>query len=244
MTRRRLPISRRIGRFTWDRRVFALLLFAAAVLAGRVWLAEHPQHNPLVPLDLRHPIGWATAAKLRGLDRDVLACRTVLARSQVAFSAFPAAGEGACTRTDRTTLDNYPLAPDRPPTTCAVSVALELWERTVLTPAAEELFDSKIARIEHLGAYSCRRIYGRDAGAWSKHAAGNAIDIAGFVLADGTRISVLRDWPTEGTKAAFLRRVRDGACRSFSTVLSPEYNAAHADHFHLDMRGGWGGVCR
>ena len=65
-------------------------------------------------------------------------------------------------------------------------------------------------------------------------------------LADGTRISVLRDWDSEGDgeKARFLRQTRDGACRAFSTVLSPEYNAAHADHFHLDMSSGWSGVCR
>ena len=47
--------------------------------------------------------------------------------------------------------------------------------------------------------------------------------------------------------AAFLREVRDGACDLFATVLSPDYNAAHADHFHLDQaaRGaiGWRG-CR
>ena len=29
--------------------------------------------------------------------------------------------------------------------------------------------------------------------------------------------------------------VRDKACRSFGSVLSPDYNAAHADHLHLDM---------
>ena len=41
--------------------------------------------------------------------------------------------------------------------------------------------------------------------------------------------------------------VRDGACDLFATVLSPDYNAAHADHLHFDqaMRGamGWRG-CR
>ncbi|MBU2033606.1 MAG: extensin family protein, partial [Alphaproteobacteria bacterium] len=88
------------------------------------------------------------------------------------------------------------------------------------------------------------RLYGRGEGAWSEHATGNAVDIAGFVLADGTRISVLADWDDEGDKGAFLRRVRDGACDSFATVLSPDYNAAHADHFHLDMSPRWSGLCR
>ncbi len=63
-------------------------------------------------------------------------------------------------------------------------------------------------------------------------------------LTDGRRISVLKDWDGEGDKAAFLRAVRDGACSGFATVLSPDYNAAHADHFHLDQDDRWAGVCR
>lgn len=236
--------SRRLGKFVWDRRVLLVLAGAAAALTARAWLAEHPEHNPWAPLDLRHPSGWATAAKLRALADDVPACRAVLERSQLAHTVLPAAGEGACVRPDRTRLDAYPFSPDRPVTTCAVGIALQLWQRDVLEPAAEELFESGIARVEHLGAFSCRRLYGRGSGPWSEHATGNAVDIAGFVLEDGTRISVLEDWPSGGVKAGFLRRVRDGACRSFSTVLGPDYNAAHADHFHLDMRDGWGGVCR
>ena len=121
---------------------------------------------------------------------------------------------------------------------------MELWKRDTLDHKAEEIFGSGIARIEHLGAYSCRRIYGRDEGAWSEHATANALDIAGFVLKDGTRISVPGDWEGEGDKPRFLHEVRDGACGAFSTVLSPDYNTAHADHFHLDMDGRWTSVCR
>ncbi len=214
------------------------------LVAGRAWLAEHPEHDPWAPLNLNDPPGWATRAKLAALADDVPACHAVLERSGIAFGALPAAGEGTCARLDRTRLDRFPFSPDRPPTTCQVAIALVLWQRDVVEPAAQEQFGQGVARIEHLGAFSCRRLYGRDTGAWSEHATGNAVDIAGFVLADGTRISVLRDWAGEGVKAAFLRRVRDGGCRSFSTVLSPDYNAAHADHFHFDMGARRGGVCR
>lgn len=222
-----------------------LLVVFALLIAGKVWLHEHPQHDPWAPLDLRDPAGWATAAKLRALEGDVDACRAVLTRSEVSFTALPPQGEGECPRPDRTVLDRYPLAPRPPPTTCAVAIALELWKRDSLTPEAEQIFGQGVARVEHLGSYSCRRIYGRQSGQWSEHATGNAIDIAAFVLNDGTRISVLGDWNgPNAKKALFLRQVRNGACRDFSTVLSPEYNAAHRDHFHLDMSGGWGGVCR
>ena len=43
-------------------------------------------------------------------------------------------------------------------------------------------------------------------------------------------------------EALFLRDVRDGACSVFDSVLGPEYNAAHRDHFHVD-RGGYR-MCR
>jgi hypothetical protein len=244
MARRKPLFSHRIGRFTWDRRAFALLLFAALLVAGRAWLAEHPEHDPWAPLDLRHPVGWATAMKLRALRGDPAQCRAVLQRSAVAHSVLPPAGDPPCARTDRTRLDRYPLSPAPPPTTCATALALELWRRDTLAPAAQAIFGQGIARVEHLGAYSCRRLYGRGEGPWSEHATGNAIDIAGFVLEDGTRISVLGDWVGNGDEARFLRAARDGACRAFSTVLSPDYNAAHRDHFHLDMSERWGGVCR
>lgn len=237
--------SRRIGTFKWDRRALLLLVLVAAVVAGRAWLAAHPEHDPWAPLDLRDPPGWATQRKLQAIKGDAAQCRAVLARSRVSYTALPPAGEGQCVRADRTRLDAFPFAPAPPPTTCGVAIALELWRRDTVEPEARAIFGQGVRRIEHLGAFSCRRLYGREDGAWSEHATGNAVDIAGFVLDDGTRISILRDWNAEDPdKRLFLRRMRDGACRAFSTTLSPEYNAAHRDHFHLDMAGRWSGVCR
>jgi len=228
-----------------DRAAFTLLVLGGLVLAGRAWLADHPQHNPWAPLDLNDPPGWATQGKLAGVRDDPAECRAVLERSGVAFEALPPAGEGECRREDRTVLVEAPLAPAPPPATCAVGAGFALWLRQGVQPAAEELLGARVARIEHFGAYSCRRLDGRATGRWSEHATGNALDVAAFVLADGRRISVLRGWGGEGADAAFLRRARDAACRVFGTVLSPDYNAAHADHFHLDQAArGFGGVCR
>ena len=55
---------------------------------------------------------------------------------------------------------------------------------------------------------------------------------------------MLGDWEGGASERSFLREVRDGACPLFATVLSPEYNAAHADHFHFDQAGRYTGVCR
>lgn len=128
-------------------------------------------------------------------------------------------------------------------TSCSVAAAMHLLETRVIEHAALRHFGSRVVAIDHAGSYSCRRLYGRSEGAYSEHATADAIDITGFRLADGTRISVLNDWNRGGPKAGFLNEVRDGSCRLFSTVLSPDYNAAHADHLHLDQadRGnaGW-----
>ncbi|MGM9092579.1 extensin family protein, partial [Campylobacter jejuni] len=59
---------------------------------------------------------------------------------------------------------------------------------------------------------------------------------------DGLRIEVLEDWGDDDAQGAFLRRAQKGACDVFGTVLGPEYNAAHANHFHFGMRGF--GFCR
>lgn len=239
-----MPPSRTNKHLAAARRALIALVLLAAAIAGWQWLQSHPQHSPWAPLDLRDPPGWATRTKLIALRSDVAECRAVLERSEIAFTALPATGEEACARPDRTQLGDYPLAPDTPAVTCPVAAALALWRRDSVAPAARNILGSDLARIEHLGAFSCRRMYGGTDGPWSEHATANAIDIAAFVLEDGRRISVLGDWDDQGDKAAFLRAVRDGACGSFATVLSPDYNAAHADHFHLDQDDRWAGVCR
>jgi hypothetical protein len=122
---------------------------------------------------------------------------------------------------------------------CPSAVALALWERHSLQPEAHAAFGKEIDRIEHFGSYACRNVYGRSSGPRSQHATANAFDIAGFVLEDGTRIRVLADWKEGSPGSDFLQAVRDGACHFFDTVLSPDYNAAHRDHLHVDL-GSWG----
>ncbi len=107
-----------------------------------------------------------------------------------------------------------------------------------MEPAARELLGASVRQIDHLGVYACRRIYNQPEGRPSAHARAEAIDIAGFRLSDGRRISVSRDWPEDSAEGRFLRRIRDDACRIFGATLSPDYNALHADHLHLEAGGG------
>lgn len=237
-------ISRKVGKFHAERRLLLLAMLGILAYSGYIWVEAHPEHNPSAPLDLRHPVGMATATKLVALKDDVPECRAVIDRSEVGYAVLDPTGEGPCARPDRTRLTDYPFAPNSPPMTCPVAAAMELWRTKTVEPAALNIFGSAIARIEHLGVYSCRRLYGRSEGAWSEHATGNAIDISAFVLEDGRRISLISDWNGDADEARFLRQVRDGACGVFATVLSPDYNEAHADHFHFDQDGRWTGVCR
>jgi hypothetical protein len=237
-----------------DRIVLPFLLMVCLFVAGRAWLRDHPQHDPWTPLALDDPPGWATSRKLETLRSDAVQCHAFLERSGITATGLPAAGEGTCRRDDRKLLAapaylDVALRPGGAQATCAIDAGLALWLRHGVQPAAEAALGSRVVGIQHLGTASCRRIGGGDEGNWSEHATGNAIDIAGFVLADGRRVSVLRDWDATRSSPAvsgFLHMVRDSACARFSTVLSPDYNAAHANHLHLDQAkrsAGWS-ACR
>jgi hypothetical protein len=119
-----------------------------------------------------------------------------------------------------------------------VAAAWTLWERHALQPAARRHLGTEVAGLRHLGTYNCRNVNHAATGRRSEHATANAIDLAAFVLADGREVRLSRDWNGGPPEAGFLRAVRDGACRWFRGVLGPDHNAAHADHFPLDM-GPW-----
>ena len=245
-------MSKRAARYGLPRafRSFILLALACAIgWAGWSWIARHPQHNPFVPLSLGDPIGWATRGKLADFVGDGSACRQSLVDANIEFAPLPAVGRGQCLAADRTRLadaavQGLTLRPAGVAPSCAVSAALLLWMRDRVQPAADRHFGQPVARLEHLGSLNCRSIGGGTGGTPSEHSTGNAIDIAAFVLDDGTRISLIDDWRAEpdGPRSAFLRDARDGACGLFATTLSPDYNAAHADHFHFDQAqraSGW-----
>lgn len=122
-----------------------------------------------------------------------------------------------------------------PPATlgCAAGVALADWLGTVAIPAIA----AKGAQLEALvvaDAYSCRNRNRAASGKLSEHALGRAIDIGGVCLGDGTTVSVRDGWGSADW-AATLRRLHDGACGPFGTVLGPAANPLHADHLHFDV---------
>lgn len=223
----------------------AAILLLVLVAAFAIWTRAGGERT----LDLGADSGPLTGRRLTALTGDAPACRAAMDRSDIRYERLApvAHGEG-CGYTDGVRLTpggpaSIAFRPAGLGVACPVAAALAVWEWSVVQPAARALLGQRVATIEHFGSYNCRRMYGRDSGAWSEHATADAVDIAGFVLEDGRRLAIVRDWQGDGPEATFLRRVRDGACDSFATVLSPEYNAAHRDHLHLDQaeRGatGW-----
>jgi hypothetical protein len=122
------------------------------------------------------------------------------------------------------------------PVQCDVAKAFGDWARFGVDRAARQILRSPVVKIETMGSYNCRNVAGTQVR--SAHARAEAIDVSAFVLADGRRIVLKRDW--QGGDAAtreFLRVVHKSACKRFGTVLGPAYNAAHQDHFHLEGTG-------
>lgn len=225
--------------------LMVLLVCGAAVAAvWRGWIEVPDAYNPWAPLDIRAEPNFLTPYKLSRVQNDPQLCEQALSTSSLQFSRQADSNPSAACPLQNAVrvqggdvaLSNSFLA------SCRLAVAYALFDVHTLQPAAQAVFGQKVARIDHLGSFACRNVYNRSEGRLSQHATANALDIAGFRLADGRRISVLADWNDAGDKGRFLRQVRDGACRNFNTVLGPDYNAAHRNHFHLDM-GRWS-VCR
>ncbi len=220
-----------------------LAIAGGAVSVWRGWLEVPPQWNPWAPLDIKAAPNWLTGYKLMRLRSDPELCAQALSSSDLRVSPQADSPGAKCPLVGALRVQGGGVALSSSfIASCPLAVAYAMFEHHTLQPAAQSAYGQKIARVDHLGSFACRNVYNRESGALSRHASADALDIAGFRLAGGRTISVLRDWPKQNQDAEFLRQLRDGACESFSVVLSPDYNAAHRNHFHVDI-GRWS-VCR
>jgi len=253
------PGPNRRWRILWLLPVLAALGLAWAVSSGRVRIPE--AWNPWAPLRIDAPPNLLTRFKLDRAAGDHLACQAALAQADMRLTPVDDRVTGEhCGFTNAVRIERTSVAVGSDFTlSCRAALSLAMWERHVLQQAAQANLDARVVRIEHLGSYACRNLYGEQGRRRSQHATADALDIAGFVLDDGRRVRVLKDWdstpeasapavgdatatgPASG-EAAFLRAVHDGACDWFDVVLGPDYNRAHADHFHFDR--GMSRVCR
>jgi len=119
---------------------------------------------------------------------------------------------------------------------CRVADAVNRWMAEVVQPSARALLDDSIVSVTNVSSYRCRTRYNDPSKRMSEHAYANAIDISAFDTAKGDRVILREHWDGDAPKAKFLKAVHAGACEIFGTVLGPEANAAHRDHFHFDMK--------
>lgn len=118
---------------------------------------------------------------------------------------------------------------------CPMVPQVERWIRESIGPAARYYFGADLVEVSVAGSYSCRPMNHVSGAKLSEHGYANALDVSGFTLSDGRKISVKRGWNGSEAEQAYLRVVHRGACKQFTTVLGPNHDRAHNDHFHVDL---------
>lgn len=214
--------------------VLAIAILATMLATGSITIPD--RWNPAAPLAIADEPNLLTGYKLARLETSAERCRTSLSTSEFRYQPLPDRElRNGCGYEDAVRVEATSLQLSEPFTlTCQSAVALALWERHVVQPAAQRHFGITVARLQHLGSYACRNLYGEADARRSEHASANALDVAAFTLADGRSVRVLGQWNGDAAASAFLHDVHSGACRFFDVALGPDYNAAHRDHFHLD----------
>jgi len=187
--------------------ISALIMLAISTTGYMIWSNSSLQEALLQNLQMSKP-------QLRGE-----ACLKVLEEKKVSFSTLgnmknkePYGIENAVR------IEGFSTTELSGPLTLSCMTALSL---------ASWFEDIGAKQVTHMGSYNCRTIRGSNI--MSQHSFGAAVDIASINGA-----SLKSDWQDEGEKGEYLRNSAKAACEYFSNVLTPDYNAAHHDHFHLD----------
>ena len=225
------------------------VVFGGALGVAALWHPDSPlpdHWNPLRPLTVADPVTPLTGWKLRRAvgDRDL--CLAALGEAgRMEPLIITETREMQCHVLRPVRLQSLgPVAATIRETDCASALRLAMWVEHGVRPAARDILGTDLREVVDNGSYNCRpmRTTRGDSPRWSTHATAMAIDVSGFEMADGRSLRLIRDWDGTGSEARFLRATRDAACQWFVTVLGPDYNALHADHFHLQATG-WG-TCR
>ena len=213
--------------------ILAPILLAACVFGGG-------RDAPKTPATVR-PRGSPPITLNRPTPRETQQCFTDLSREEIRFSPLPDRDFGGGCQV----LGAVQLLDVGVPITgiksmrCPLARSFIGWIRFAVAPAAKQILGSELVRVESFGTYSCRAIVGGASNRLSEHGLGNAVDVGGFVLADGRKVRIEGGWRSDDARVReFFDVIHRSACKRFKTVLSPDYNAAHYNHLHLDMGRG------
>ncbi len=126
-------------------------------------------------------------------------------------------------------------------TPSAMSMACEL--ALALDELGDVLKEYEIDTVLHIGTFNCRPISGSNN--LSQHSYGLAIDIFGFEDVSNERYILEDHWEhdttaPQGAKARVLYEIGQAMHdqQIFNIVLTPNFNSAHDNHFHVDLTAG------
>jgi len=193
---------------------------------------------------------WSSAEIATAVKR----CDLVLATTNIdAQRLEPLGGSGGCGIAAPLLISSFGAVKVTPPAklNCNLALATYKWLTEKVQPLARKEYKSAIVSMRQMSSFSCRSRRGSGTSRISEHSFGNALDIGSFKLANGKTVSILKDWSTTGAMfgigrdANFLFDIHKAACDTYATALSPRYNKAHANHFHMDMgRSGRYKICK
>ncbi|MGV6803971.1 MAG: extensin-like domain-containing protein [Ruegeria sp.] len=124
------------------------------------------------------------------------------------------------------------VALSRPATMdCGTAIALNKWVDKAVKPTFKRR--GPVVELQVAAHYACRTRNNQKGARVSEHGKGRAIDISGFTMADGEVVTVLNGWRKNPSKKQ-LTKIWRGACGPFGTVLGPNSDRYHQNHFHLD----------
>lgn len=148
------------------------------------------------------------------------ACLADLEERGIKFKSLGTSAENdVCTIYDAVRIRNFPNTKMSGAVTLNCQTAIDL---------ADWFEEIGAKEVRHMGSYVCRKIRG-SSHFWSQHSFGSAVDISHINGA-----SLKEDWFKENENSKYLKQAGKDACHYFSNVLTPDSNAAHHDHFHLD----------
>ena len=188
------------------------------------------------------PMVAAPTAPLAAASASDSSCLAALAAFGTSFAPVPQPDSSASCQV-QTPVRLFSIAskvgpvklPDQPTVNCAFALKFSTWVDQRLQGLAQREAASSIVAMGTGPGFDCRGRNGDSSSKMSEHAIGNAVDIVYIKLASKALIMVKDALNPQSPNFAFLRDMRADACVDFNTVLGPGANAAHAEHFHIDL---------
>lgn len=198
---------------------------------------------PATPADDLPPNGLSADAILRSVTEDAAQaaeCQAELKALRVQFSPLdPIIADGGCGIAHPVAVtalaDGISLS-ETATLSCPMAVGLAKWVKEAVDPLSKLYLKGDLTTLGISTSYQCRTRNGVLSAKLSEHSFANGLDVHFFKAEGADRVTVQERNDDSGMSARFQAAARGAACAYFTTVLGPMTNAAHGDHFHLDMR--------